>query len=345
MGSSDQFNPVFFMDEDVILITINYRLGLFGFLSTGDDVIPGNNGLKDMVLALKWIQQSVSPFGGDSSKVTIFGESAGGVAVQYLMLSPTTKGLYHRAISQSGSALSFWGYNPNPRKSTLEFISSLDCQTTAQNAMDISSQEIADCLKRFSNEELIKALGKVAPSWPPRSNLQFLFVPSCEPSEPVSELTPFLAEPPISILTNASHSLPEIPYMTGATEAEGNVMWAGVVLSDPNLIDELNKNWETLAPTTFDFKSYLPEEERKLVANKIRQFYFGDQDISEANAATLIDLYSDNFMLHGIYRSAVETARKSKRNPVYFYQYDYKGPISLTGYFMQVKGEATESKL
>lgn len=72
--------------------------GLFfsvsGFLSTGTDDAPGNAGLKDIVQALKWINKNIAVFGGDPNKVTIFGESAGGAAVQYMMLSPLAKGTY-----------------------------------------------------------------------------------------------------------------------------------------------------------------------------------------------------------------------------------------------------------
>ena len=76
-GGGYGYGPRFFMDEDIILVTINYRLGVFGFLSTEDSVIPGNNGLKDIVLSLQWIQQNIRGFGGNPNKVTVFGESAG----------------------------------------------------------------------------------------------------------------------------------------------------------------------------------------------------------------------------------------------------------------------------
>jgi len=63
-----------------------------GFLSTGDAVIPGNNGLKDQAMALRWVQQNIAQFGGDPDNVTIFGESAGGASVHYHMLSPMSEG-------------------------------------------------------------------------------------------------------------------------------------------------------------------------------------------------------------------------------------------------------------
>ncbi|XP_050531754.1 venom carboxylesterase-6-like isoform X2 [Daktulosphaira vitifoliae] len=102
------YGPEYFMDKNVVLVTSNYRLGLLGFLSTEDDVIPGNYGLKDQVLALRWVKENIRQFGGDPDHVTIFGESAGSASVGYHLLSPLSKGLFHKAIMQSGSPLCKW---------------------------------------------------------------------------------------------------------------------------------------------------------------------------------------------------------------------------------------------
>lgn len=83
LGSGDDamYGPDYFVTEDVVYVTINYRLGILGFLSTGDRHAPGNYGMKDMVMALKWVKANIVNFGGDPDNITIFGESAGGVAV------------------------------------------------------------------------------------------------------------------------------------------------------------------------------------------------------------------------------------------------------------------------
>lgn len=96
-GSSDpkMFNPKYLLQKDVVLVTMNYRLGVLGFLSTGDSVAPGNFGLKDQVLALKWVQKNIKNFGGDPQRVTIFGSSAGAGSVHLHVLSHATNGNFY----------------------------------------------------------------------------------------------------------------------------------------------------------------------------------------------------------------------------------------------------------
>lgn len=92
MGGSGSQNPTYLLDKDVVLVTPNYRIGPLGFLSTGDEVAPGNWALKDQILALKWVQDNIEYFGGDPGQVTIFGTSAGSACVHLLTLSDSTKG-------------------------------------------------------------------------------------------------------------------------------------------------------------------------------------------------------------------------------------------------------------
>ncbi|XP_015351733.1 carboxylesterase 3 isoform X3 [Marmota marmota marmota] len=99
---------------DVVVVTVQYRLGLLGFFSTGDKHVPGNQGFLDVVAALQWVQENITPFGGDVNCVTIFGGSAGGAIVSALVLSPMATGLFHRAIAQSGVITLPGLMEPNP---------------------------------------------------------------------------------------------------------------------------------------------------------------------------------------------------------------------------------------
>ncbi|XP_070551710.1 acetylcholinesterase-like [Ptychodera flava] len=89
---------------NVVVVTINYRLGALGFFLTGDNEVSGNYGLLDQMTALQWVQDNIAEFSGDVNKITIFGESAGAISVDFLLLSPLTDGLFHKAILQSGTA-------------------------------------------------------------------------------------------------------------------------------------------------------------------------------------------------------------------------------------------------
>ncbi|KAJ8871621.1 hypothetical protein PR048_027948 [Dryococelus australis] len=86
------YSPAHLLDRDVVLVGFNYRLGALGFLSTGDKVCPGNNGMKDQVMALRWVRDNIAAFGGDPNSVTIFGQSAGGASVHYHVISRMSRG-------------------------------------------------------------------------------------------------------------------------------------------------------------------------------------------------------------------------------------------------------------
>lgn len=131
---------------DVVVVTINYRLGVFGFLdlSKYDETLAGSasNAFRDQILALKWVRDNIADYGGDPTNVTIFGCSAGGASVNALLAAPSADGLFHRAISHSGLAITS---SPPP---LAEQLSAHLC---------VSEGELLQYLLKLSAEELLAA--------------------------------------------------------------------------------------------------------------------------------------------------------------------------------------------
>lgn len=140
-GQSKYFaGPHNLMDRNIVLVTINYRLGALGFLSTGTEEAPGNNGLKDQVMALKWIKLHIGRFGGDPNAVTIMGYSAGAMSVSLHLVSPMSRGLFHRAIVMSGAATAQWDLPHDQLELSKR-------QARALNCADDNVELIMQCLK------------------------------------------------------------------------------------------------------------------------------------------------------------------------------------------------------
>lgn len=156
----------------MIFVSINYRLGAFGFLSLDDPSlgVPGNAGLKDQTFALKWVQRNIESFGGDATNITLFGESAGGSSVHYHMISNLSRGLFKRSIAMSGVAFnnSFafqprrnWAqrlalaldYNGSQtEKDILEFLESADAYDIVKASDKILTDEVCCDFDKIRNE-------------------------------------------------------------------------------------------------------------------------------------------------------------------------------------------------
>ena len=150
-GSTPTYNGENLAKKGVVVVTINYRLGIFGFLAhpeltkESDVRSSGNYGLLDMVAALQWVQKNIAAFGGDPKRVTIFGESAGSSAVNFLVASPLARGLFHRVIGESGANFG--------RRSTLADMEQIGSRLGTLAA-----------LRAKSAEELLKADAPVRPT-------------------------------------------------------------------------------------------------------------------------------------------------------------------------------------
>ncbi|XP_072670505.1 cocaine esterase-like isoform X1 [Canis lupus baileyi] len=134
--------------EDLVVVIIQYRLGVLGFFSTGDKHATGNWGYLDQVAALRWIQQNIAYFGGDPGCVTIFGGSAGGISVSLHVVSPMSQGLFHRAIMESGVALL-----PGLTVSSSDEVTTRVAKLSGCGQVD--SEALVGCLRSKSEEEIL----------------------------------------------------------------------------------------------------------------------------------------------------------------------------------------------
>ena len=149
--------------KGVVLVSINYRLWKFGFLALpelsaeSEHHASGNYGLLDQIAALQWVKENIAAFGGDPDNVTIFGQSAGSVAANYLMMSPLAKGLFHRVIGESGGAFApAVSGSPTLRSLWISWLQSLpDAEAVGSKLMTaLKVSNIAE-LRQKSAEEIL----------------------------------------------------------------------------------------------------------------------------------------------------------------------------------------------
>ncbi|MDE0975637.1 MAG: carboxylesterase family protein [Arenicellales bacterium] len=145
-SGNDHDGSILAAQGDVVVVAVNYRLGVFGFLdlSKYDDDLAGSasNGFRDQIMALTWVRDNINDYGGDPNNVTIFGESAGGGSVNAILAAPSADGLYHRAIAHSGTAIT----NP-PASLSTEFAAHLE----------VDESELLTHLKQLSAQDLLAA--------------------------------------------------------------------------------------------------------------------------------------------------------------------------------------------
>ncbi|KRT86636.1 hydrolase, partial [Oryctes borbonicus] len=313
LGSGDFYaGPDYLMDEEVILVTINYRLGPFGFLSTEDEVQPGNNGLKDQVQSLKWIQKNIKYFGGNPDSVTITGMSAGGASVHYLYLSHLSRGLFHRGISQSGTAINPWALQEASLDKAKRLAALMGCPTT-------NSKEIIKCLKLRNGNQI----AEVVTTFLVYDGFPF------SPFGPVVEVEhegAFLTEHPYKLLTEGK--IADLPWITSVTEREG--IYPGAFFG--NQMDQLDREFEQIAPHVLDYNYTLSEAEKASITQKIRKHYFKES----INLHDFITLCGDrHFKVEADIAARLQT--RANKSPVYFYVLGYRGQRSFSEIFLGTK--------
>lgn len=309
-GSGASYGPYIIMDRNIILVTINYRLGPLGFLSTEDKVVPGNNGLKDQLLALNWVSNNIRYFGGNRHSITLIGMSAGGASAQFHALSPLSKGLFHRGISQSGTVLNPWVLVENSLEKAKKLSLHLNCSI-------LTTQSMIACLKEKRAYDIVASV-KIFMPW--------LYNPISPFAVVIDKWSPnpFLKEHPYMLLMK--REVRDLPWIFSIVESEGLYPAADFIAKNEYL-QKIDQHWNYLIPHILEFNYTVNIEHRALVLAKIREFYFHNEKVSEATYNKLIQMVSDR-----LFKTDCENAAKlhsiSVQSPVYYYYFSYRGAHS-----------------
>lgn len=316
-GSGNPFfyGPNYLVRKGVILVSINYRLNIQGFLCLGIKENPGNAAMKDQVAALRWVQRNIRKFGGDPDNVTIFGESAGAASVSYLYISPMTKGLFHKAVTQSGSAIAPWAYQ---YKTT--YLASLLAKTMLFESQD--PRELYEFFKTKSDDELIltrvpRAEGNTVIS-------EILYTPCTE--KPIEGEEAFLTEPPYDILTKGLYN--KVPMMIGTNSEEGLLILGmdnDTMINRVKFEKSLPKNLEIL-----DVKTKL------VIAKELERLYMEGEKVSADSVAKVSRWYGEpNLNFPSL--AETEILLQTTDQPIYNYLFQYSGRRNVPKFFLNKK--------
>ncbi|XP_007946153.1 liver carboxylesterase 1 [Orycteropus afer afer] len=294
--------------EDVVVVTIQYRLGIWGFFSTGDEHSYGNWGHLDQIAALRWVQENIANFGGDPGLVTIFGESAGGESVSVLVLSPLAKNLFQRAISESGVVFTAALCQNNSRSTAEQIAIFAGCKTTTSAVM-------VHCLRQKTEEELLETslkmnLFTLDLLGDPRKSVSFL------PTVLDGVLLPKSAEEII-----AEKNFNTVPYIVGINKQEFGWILP-TMMSYP--LSEGKLDQKTAASLLW--KSYpfvgIPEELTPVVTEK----YLGRTDDPVKKKDLFLDMLADG--VFGVPSVTVARHHRDAGGPTYMYEFQHHPSFS-----------------
>lgn len=316
-GFPSLYGPEYLVNHKVILVTINYRVNIQGFLCLGIKEAPGNIGLKDQVASFRWVQRNIAAFGGDPNCVTIFGESAGSASVSYHLLSPMSKGLFQKAILQSGSSIAPWANQYDNINMAYLLAKQLGHDTK-------DPYKLYNIFMNTSYQDLI-----VTRVPRPNGNIivsELLYIPCVE--KEIEGVEAFITDFPYNLLKKGLFH--KIPVIVGYNSNEGYLFLAmenETSLAKIDIAKALPNNL------------YIPSiDERKFEGEKVRKFYFGSKKIDKNSLLELSDYMNDPYFK---YPTIAETDLMLQNNQTVFsYEFRYDGWLNLAKFTSGMKDAA-----
>ncbi|CAH2044897.1 unnamed protein product, partial [Iphiclides podalirius] len=297
-GGNGFYHPGKLVRQGIIVVIVRHRMGALGFLCTELDQIPGNGGVKDVVLALRWLRDNIVAFKGNPNKVVVGGESFGAAMVETLMLSQMSRGLFQGAIMQSGTALSPWAFNYDAL-----------LRTNALKEAYNDDDNFPDMLFEANLEDLETKTGQLEMPYLP-------FAICVERSFKKEER--LLAEPPYELLSEGKTT--PVPLIIGYNNNEAYIFAS--VFEKGNVLKRLSDDMTFLIPTEFGDMS---ARELNQTREKIKQNYFRNKNFS---TTSLLAYHSDAYFINHIHRSA-RLHSSASPYPVFYYQFSHSGETGV----------------
>ncbi|KOB74700.1 Odorant degrading enzyme CXE20 [Operophtera brumata] len=300
-NTDDRYNAKYLVQKEVLVVTVNYRVGAFGFLCLKTKEAPGNVGIKDQVAALRWVKENIATFGGDPHSVTLHGESVGGSSVSLFILAQKAEGLFNRAIIDSGNAIRPMFFDRDPINTAAEVASRLGYNTT-------DPDELQKIFQNTTADEIVIASTN---NFTNNAYGRFVFS-TCIEDVNVSKNV-ILKEYPKGLLKSVK-DIPEISIIMGYDNKDG-IMWASDYNSEG--LRDLDYDFTTVIPKSITFKT---EENKSMFIEDVRELYFNN---SKTNIEGLINYFSDALVHYPsflVMKAFLTNPRISLYN--YYFKYD-----------------------
>ncbi|XP_055857560.1 juvenile hormone esterase-like [Episyrphus balteatus] len=307
-GNSDKHNPLYLLQEGVVVVTFNYRLGVLGYLSLPEAGIPGNAGLKDQVLVMKWIRQNISQFNGDPNNITLFGQSSGGSCTHLHLFLDNSKNLFQKAIIHSGVIIMPSMIDDDAPAKTRNLAKLVGCTSE-------DPHEILKFLQSYNNlEEFLKPLViDGLPVWNPDIPIK----PVIEDDSPEAVITKSVFE------SMCEPNSVQVPVIMGYTDAEG---LSRAAVCGENL-ENFPKYFKDLIPPELNIS--LKDPQRIQLDKSIKEFYFKGEKIDKKMTYQLSHLLGDYQFTSYIRQAAEFHTRFQHKSPLYMYRFDFDGQLNL----------------
>ncbi|XP_034246353.1 juvenile hormone esterase-like isoform X2 [Thrips palmi] len=334
-SSAEDWGPDFLVTQDIVVVTMNYRTGVFASLSLDTDEVPGNSGMKDQLHVLRWVKENIEGFGGDPSKVTLGGHSSGGVHASWLTLVPQTKGLIRAAIIQSGTALcglSIPKTNIELAKLVYEQLTGTTTDDKSAMTSVFKSAGMLDLYYAGANASLImkqaKGLGM---------EMAIAYAPFIEQREQGEEEKLITKDPESYIIDKDANN---IPIILGETAQEWTLAFSQIdMFGNETKLNEHIANLTTYVPRSImpgsdtqdllKIKDFVPTVNVDEIVKKLTEFYFKNDDDKHCGTNCKMDKYLHQAAIKADTSHFLRLRSKYIQEPTYAYVFNLRTDYNI----------------